>query len=220
MPPPLPVFNEVILRAFAGAECPPREVISVSGVISAQHFLQKCISPVLTAASNELWDLQQARDKTGDPLPLPHIPGVTSRSVEAGGPLVLFEIDLCRITFTAPPESEGGEQWISVKYIDEPERRLNTPWDPNEIVGIVDTFLCRAIPAAAEEPKRTSPPAEVPKVSAVRKAFGDARRNALLTQGPITMEKVRENQKTMKDVGGMEDVRTKRNPPPFAPPAD
>ena len=37
-------------------------------------------------------------------------------------------------------------------------------------------------------------------VTAVRKGFSDAQRKALLTQGTVTIQRVRENQSTMKAV--------------------
>ncbi len=37
-------------------------------------------------------------------------------------------------------------------------------------------------------------------VTSVRKGFSDARRKALQTQGTVTIQRVRENQSTMKSV--------------------
>lgn len=70
-----------------------------------------------------------------------------------------------------------------------PERELLTRGPEGVIFRLLNTTS-----------KDSSPPQTPTNVSTVRKAFSDARRKALLTQGNISYEQVKANQLTMKPV--------------------
>ena len=73
-----------------------------------------------------------------------------------------------------------------------PRCSAGRPFDkPGEIAKLSSLKSTPPVPSPSKKPM---------PVTAVRKGFSDARRKALLTQGTVTIQRVRENQSTMKSV--------------------
>jgi hypothetical protein len=138
VPPKIPFdlsFDDVINCAGAGATMAPRDILPIPEVDLAQEFVESIVTPILSQA---LYDLETCGRVTGV--------GVVGYAVAAGGPAVELTIRFEKLKVSARPAQESGsEDWLRVEITGEPAVQLQPPWDPNEIVAIVDGFIHRAM---------------------------------------------------------------------------